>query len=276
MKRAYKLFLVLFTAIASVFAYSVLFGKLFPYSPIVIGFARNELDNAIVYTQPGAEFMQINEIDQYIPLVERFHALEFKTKPRIFLFADERTYARRSLSKARFCAFYNGAIVVSPWAQREANDGIISMEIYLRHELSHSLLFQHAGLFNSMRYPKWLLEGIAVYSTGQMGTSWYPSKTVTYEAIRSGNFLHPQDYHTKAQNRAELDVPNRIAFIYSEFGCLVDNLINTYGMERFHSYMIELLSGEDHDVVFCNVFEVDFAVFIDRFLQMVSKSAFTA
>jgi hypothetical protein len=49
----------------------------------------------------------------------------------------------------------------------------------------------------------------------------------------AATFLHPQDYHTKAQNRAELDVPNRIAFIYSEFGCLVDNLINTYGWKDF-------------------------------------------
>ncbi|HNT67358.1 MAG TPA: hypothetical protein PKN04_16350, partial [bacterium] len=62
---------------------------------------------------------------------------------------------------------------------------------------------------------------------------------------------------------------NRIAFIYSEFGCLVDNLIDTYGMERFHSYMIELLSGKDHDLVFHSVFQIDFATFIDNFKQTV-------
>ena len=168
--------------------YSFLFGKLFPYSPIVIGFTKYELQNTIIYIEKGNTFKKLHDIDSLIPTVEDFHKLIFKKKPTIFLFAHEETYANRSISKARFCAFYNGNIVVSPWAQKEAVDGLISMEIYLRHELSHSLLHQHAGIIHASQYPKWLLEGIAVYSANQMGTSWYPSKEETYDFIRHGKF----------------------------------------------------------------------------------------
>lgn len=148
--------------------YLFLFGKLFPFSPIIIGFSKHELTNIIIYVQKGAGYNDYAIIDTLIPSIESFHDLKFIRKPEIFVFLDSSAYIRHSPSKARFCAF-PGRLFITPWALREAAEGKISLKIYVKHELSHVLILQHKGLLSELRYPKWLLEGIAIYSTNQMG-----------------------------------------------------------------------------------------------------------
>ncbi len=266
---------VLVVIIVVIISYSFLFGKLFPYSLIVTGFEKKELTNIIVYVEKGSEYCNYEQIDCLIPVVENFHKLAFKRKPRVFLFKSEKTFAQRSISRARFCAFYNGNIVVSPWALVEANEGLISMEIYIKHELSHSLLYQHAGIYHSFRYPKWLLEGIAVYSANQMGTTWYPDKEETFEYIRRGYFFHPKHYKTINEGRAMPAVINKISFLYSEFACIVDYLVESYGMEKFQDYMIQLLNNKNHDAVFFSVFQIDFEEFLVNFKEQVMSGTKT-
>ena len=270
-----KKILIIFISIGIILslavAYILIWGKLFVCSPIIVGFDRHEFEKVIVYIQKDNNFECSREIDRYIDKVEEFHTLEFKKKPKIFFFSDRRTYARRSISKARFNTFYNGNIVVSPWAQEEAVDGIISMEIYLRHELSHSLLYQHKGMLSSYRYPKWLLEGIATYSSNQMGTFVYPSKDETYGLIREGEFMPPQYFGTKKEDEMNLELDNKMAFIYAEFACIVDYLIRNYGEEKFIKYMKQLLTEDNHDLVFESVFDMDFPEFISTFRESVAK-----
>lgn len=260
-------------AVAGILVYLFLFGKLFPYSPVVVGFDRHELEHAVVYVEKGARFDRFQEIDSHIRKVEDFHTLKFRKKPRIFLFGDRKTYADRSPSQARFCAFYNGDIVVSPWAQKEASEGLISMEIYLRHELSHALLFQQAGLWNAFRYPKWLLEGIAVYSAGQMGTSWYPSKEQVYGYLRDGDFMPPAIYGTKKEDKIRIAARPRSAFIYSQFACIVDYLIDKYGKDRFLAYMKALLNGNKHDGVFKTIYGIAFDECIEDFRKSAMQQS---
>ncbi len=250
-----------------------LFGKMFPYSPIVIGFEKHELTNTTIYTQDGVSFNDYEKIDSLIAPIEKFHDLKFLSKPEIFLFSDSLSYIRHSPSKARFCAFYNGRLFVTPWALKEAMNGDISLEIYLTHELSHSLLHQHAGMIKAAGYPKWLLEGIAVYSSDQMGTSFYPSKEVTYELIQSGNFMPPEYFKTKNEDKIRLDVGNRIPFMYSEFACIVDYLITNYGKEKFLTYMKSLLKSNDHDKIFKQIYDIDFNDFIEVFKANVGVTS---
>jgi len=81
--------------------------------------------------------------------------------------------------------------------------GFSKNEIYLKHELSHSLLHQHSGIIRAGKYPAWLLEGIAVHSANQMGTSCYPSKKETYNYIRKGNFMPPE--YLKQRRKTKLN-----------------------------------------------------------------------
>jgi len=252
--------------------YLFLFGKLFTFSPIIIGFTKHELINTIIYVQKGADYNDFKRIDTLIPTIENFHDLRFTQKPKIFIFRDSLSFIKRSFSKARFSAYSSGRLIISPWALKEDQQGIISLEIYVRHELSHVLIFQHKGILAELRYPKWLLEGIAVYSTNQMGTSFYPSKDETFHAIAQGNFLPPFDFKTNREDKIKLNVKYRITFMYSEFACIIDYLVANYGKDKFLLYMKSLINSNDHDKIFKQIYGIDFDKFIKDFRQFVAKN----
>ena len=127
------------------------------------------------------------------------------------------------------------------------------------------------GINHDIRYPKWLMEGIAMYTAEQMGTSIYPSKSQVYELIREGNYFPPQFYKTNQEEDIQLNVENRITFLYSEFACIVDYLIERYGEEKFHQYMTGLFTTTNHDEVFKQVFQIDFADFQNKFVEYIRR-----
>ncbi|MBE0676414.1 MAG: hypothetical protein IH591_17295 [Bacteroidales bacterium] len=272
MKQKKGLLIIGLVLLTGVLVYQFLFGKLFPYSPVIIGFERHEFANTYIYTQAGVVFDEPESIDLLIPPIERFHEINYLKKPRIFLFADSQSYIRHSPSKARFCVFYNSRLFVTPWAMKEAMNGDISLETYLTHELSHSLLHQHSGFVRAGRYPKWLLEGIAVYSSNQMGTTIYPSMSETYQLINSGNFMPPEYFKTRRERRARPEVYNSITFLYSEFACIVDYLIESRGKEKFMIYMKRLIKSRNHDKIFEQIYSTDFESFLEEFRQFVADN----
>lgn len=272
MKKKLKYFaLALFLIFFIVLVYILLWGKLFPYSPIIIGFDKHELNNIIIYVQQGAEFSEFTRLDTLTKSVESFHELKFKNKPKIFIFKDDESYYQRSISKARFCAFSSGALIVSPWAFKEDKEGTILLELYIKHELSHILIFNYTGFLGEFRYPNWLLEGLAMYSVNQMGTSFYPSIEETYKAIRAGNFMPPEYFKTNKEDEVNINVKYKIAFIYSEFGCIVDYLVKTYGKEKFIKYMKALLEENDNNKQFKKVYSRNFSEVILEFKEYVNK-----
>lgn len=254
-----------------IIGYEFLYGKLFPYSPVILGFSRFELKSIVIYVQKGADYTDVNSFDSLPLPVEKFHELTFTKKPEVFIFRDSLEYIHHGFSKARFCAYTSGRLFISSWALLESKQGTISLPIYVRHELSHVLIFQHKGVFDSFHYPDWLLEGIAVYSTNQMGTSFYPSKAETYKAIKDGNFMPPVLFKTGVEDGVTLKVKYRITFMYSEFGCIVDYLINRYGKEKFLVYMKELFNDNDHDKVFKRVYGMDFSKSLNDFRKFVTS-----
>lgn len=132
--------------VLSTIAYELLWGKPFPFSPMILGFTCKELSHVVVCSEVGNPYSALEWTDGLVAGVEKFHELKLKSKPKLFAFAKDETYARRSLSKARVCAFYNGSIVISPRIQQEDSKGLLSLKVYLVHELSHSLLFQNMSL----------------------------------------------------------------------------------------------------------------------------------
>ncbi len=272
MTRRKKIRLSIFGAIITiliVFSYELICGKLFSFTPIILGFTKYELPHTNIYIQNGAMYSDFTKIDTLIPIVEDFHELNFLYKPKIFIFSDSISFIHKSLSKARFCVYPNGRLFISPWALIEDNEGKISLEIYLRHELSHSLIDQHSGLINAYYYPQWLMEGIAVYSSNQMGSSFYPNKNETFHYINQGNFLPPLDFKTKYEDTTKLNVKYRITFMYSEFACIVDYLIKTYGKENLIIFMKKLLKESDNNKVFKEVYNIEFSIVIQNFRKQL-------
>ena len=259
--------------VCSALAYALVWGKLFPFSPVIVGFRREELPRVVLYTEENDPYAGFEYADSLIAGVEEFHELTFKAKPKLFFFGSVDTYARRSPSKARVCAFFNGAIVVSPWVQREDAEGTLSLRVYLTHELSHSILYQNMNVLAKLRYPRWLLEGVATYSADQMGTHLYPSREETYALIQKGNWMPPQYYDTDDEDRVRLDVENRKPFIYCEFACIVDDLVAQFGRDAFLSYLKRLLTDHDHDVVFGEVFGVGFDAYLTALRARIDSTS---
>lgn len=258
--------------LAAVLIYHLFWGKLFPYSPYALGFTRNELSNVIVYVQDHAEYSNYKIFDSFTFPVEEFHGLKFKEKPAIYIFKDEDSYLQRSITNARFFTCYNGNILISPEAIKEAEMGLIPLDIYIKHELSHSILFQNKGILTAYKYPKWLLEGIAVYSSGQMGLGFYPSSSEVCKLIAKGNFMPPEYFENGKENEVVLNVGFRKAFIYCQFACMVDYLITRYGKDKFLNYMKTLLYESDHNLVFASIYGISFEEYIQQFKNFaVSK-----
>lgn len=253
--------------------YLLLFGKLFPYAPIIVGFTLHEQDHSIVHVQHGASFDSFGRIDSLIPGVEKFHRMKFRNKPEIFIFRDDDSYLERSLTRARFCVYYNSRLFISPWALREDAAGTISLETYLRHELSHSLLYQNAGLVNAIRFPDWFLEGLAVFSADQMGTAFYPGRDEIHSLVRSGNFMPPAYFKTALEDTVPLAVRYRQTFIYSEFACIVEWLVNTEGMDKLLQCLQILLDGGEENTSFKTVYGRDGERLVAEFRQHVQQSA---
>lgn len=129
------------------------------------------------------------------------------------------------------------------------------------------------GPLAAWHFPQWLMEGIAVYSSGQMGTSWYPGKADTYRLIGEGNYLNPVDFKTRRENLGIIQVENPITYIYSEFACIVDYLIRNGGKERFLSYMKSLMLDNDNDRAFKAIYGRPFTDFLREFRQYSKETA---
>ena len=112
-----------------------------------------------------------------------------------------------------------------------------------------------------------------MYSAGQMGTTLYPSKEETYQYIRNGNFVHPKYYQSKEKGKIELNVKHRIGFMYSEFACIVDYLIEQYGKDRFVSYIKTVIKDRNHDKAFIDIYGIEFNKFIEDFKSIVERQA---
>lgn len=253
------------TVLLGFLACMFLWGRLFPYSPVIVGFDRTDYPSVAVYTQKGFDFGDTGWIDSLPRRVEEFHGLDFSSRPRVFLFGDDGTYSRRSPSRARLCAFPSGSVVVSPWASREDAEGLISLETYLTHELSHTLLYQHMNLIAVLRYPRWLMEGIATLGADQMGATFYPDVDETRLLIGRGNWMPPALFGEQGEDSVRLDVENRQPFIYCEFALIVDDLIDRFGRVRFQEYMTGHTFWSDPDEVFESIYGMEFEEYLSTF-----------
>ena len=159
--------------------------------------------------------------------------------------------------------------MISPRIQQEDSKGILSLKVYLTHELSHSLLYQNMNQGRKFGYPRWLLEGVATYSANQMGTYLYPSETETYTLMREGNWIPPEDYETDKEDHVPLSVNNRKPFMYTEFACIVGDLNRRYGRSAFLTYLKRLLTDGDHDTAFRGSFGIGFNEYIAGFRRRV-------
>jgi len=233
-------------ALALLVLYEVLFGRLFPLSPVVVGFSRDEYGSYVVYHHGQPESSQLSYLSDVVVVEEKYHGLPFRSKPQVFLCRDEREYHRLTGGKARFIAIY-GRLFVSQRAQEDAQQGKIDLRTYLTHEMSHCLLQQHMSILRALKMPRWLLEGTAMDCAGQVGVGIYPARARVYEAVARGVFCEPADFGTyfEGEKGTALTCPieSKTAFFYSEFGCIVEFLRSSHGAQRYQAFLKDVVES---------------------------------
>lgn len=239
------------TAFAILVIYELLLGRLFPFSPVVVGFSRREYGKVVVYHHQQPESSQLFYLDALVLDEEKYHGMAFRWKPEIFLCRDDGEFQRLSGGKARFNAV-NGRLFVSQRAQEDARQGRIDLRTYLMHEMSHCLLQQHLSLLRQLQMPRWLLEGTAMDCAGQVGVGIYPPKAVVYDAVARGVFCEPADFGTTLKGERGTAIScvmtNKTAFFYSEFGCMVESIRSRHGAQRYKAFLNEVVAGHPFDV----------------------------
>lgn len=261
-------------------AYSLARGHLAPFSPWVVGFQYRDFERARVYYHSGTDIEAFAHIDRLVGEVEAAHGMRFPRKVEIIVSSSDTEHERLASTRARFQVMpLYARLFVSRRAQEDAKAGKIHMDVYMRHELSHSLLFQNMTLVNSLRCPDWLLEGLAVYTSNQRGWDGYFTKDEVAQNMRQGYFLHPADFILKPWKRAtelrSFPLANKYWFIYSEMACLIEDLIQTRGQDTFRFFLDGVMKDGDAYACFARVygesFETYAAAFRERMLASGSK-----
>jgi len=129
---------------------------------------------------------------------------------------------------------------------------------YLKHELTHELMFQNAGLLNSARLPTWFNEGTAEY----YGGPYYLTQAEFLAQWRGHKFTHEPG---SKDLYADLD-PQDPKFNYTLYRYFVEYLVRAYGLPEFRSYLHEYLRAPGrYQELFRRHFGVDFGQAIRDF-----------
>ena len=250
--------------------YSAAYGRLIPYSPVIVGFEKKTYNKATVYYHKGYELPSLEEIDTFIEENENIHGIKYRRNVDVILCESDQEKKRITGSFVRAQSFFIfGRVVISRRLQDEAIAHEKPFGMYLKHELSHSLTHQNLSLLRTFNFPAWLDEGLAVYSSDQVGKAGYFSQQEVSEQLSQGFFYHPNWWPQPLQKAPieskKFKLKNKFHFIYSEYGCIVDDLINTYGRNRFIGYYHQLLKNEENEKVFQDVFGISFSDYLEEF-----------
>lgn len=261
-------------ALALWIVYELLLGRLSPFSPMVVGFSRQEHGSYVLYHHGPSAMPPMAYLNDVVAMEEKYHGMSYKRKQEIFFCKDDGEFHRRTGGRARFIAV-NGRLFVSQRAQEDARQGRIDLRTYLTHEMSHCLLQQHMSVWRSATLPRWLLEGIAMDCAEQVGTGVYPSKSQVFDAMAQGVFCEPEDFGTPLRGEKgtalSCKIDNRTAFIYSEFGCLVEFIRAGHATGQYQSFLKDIVASRVLNVE--RSFESAFGTRLDDEIALFKKAA---
>ena len=243
--------------------YHLLFGRLFPWSPIQLGFKRVHFAGAVVILpQKAALPEELENIADVLAETEQFHQLQFQKPVKVVLPETHTQHTRFSSARALACALQSGTVVfLSPNIPRENRN----RADLLKHELSHALLFQHAGLIGSFRLPEWFREGIAIYYGNPR--DGFVGEAFSKAAVDDEYFFNI--LNAKEEIR-KIPLNHRYRFLHSEYRCFMEYLVEMYDIDTVREYMKALLKApEEERPLFRQVFDVQLQEVLDTFSEDV-------
>lgn len=260
----------------AVLIYHAGWGRLMLFLPWAPGFDRVEHSRAVVLFHPDARSAALgvaSGIDDLVVQVGCFHGLTFRMRPEVFVTSSEAEYQRISGGSARFRTMpVRGRVFVSPRAMSQSETGEIHVDTYLRHELSHALVFQHLGWSGMLGLPPWFEEGLATLSSNQMGVDGYFNQEQVIAWWKLGRSVPPSQYQSHWQDSdATMLLPDgeRFFFLNAQYALLLDDLIARHGRPKFQSLLNRLMRGEDMEKAFQSEYDTSTDSY---FAELVSRS----
>lgn len=262
--------------LVAVLVFQAGWGRLMPFLSWAPGFERVEQSQAVVLHHPDARSGALgvaSVVDDLVVQVEGFHGLTFRLRPEVVVTSSEAEYRLLCGGSARFRTMpVRGRVFVSPRALSQGERGEIHVDTYLRHELSHALVFQHLGWSGMLGLPPWFEEGVATLSSDQMGVDGYFDRGQVIAWWRLGRVVPPSQYQSRWEDSdATMGLPEaeRFHFLSSQYALLVDDLMARGGRPKFQSLLGRLLRGEEMG----RAFQAEYETSPDSyFSELVSRS----
>ncbi len=235
-----KGFIALFFSVMMLVIYSLIWGILFPLSPIKFGFTKIIYNNAsILYPKEMLLPDDYRSIDHLMNETEIFHRLGFKKKVTVIICATKSQYKRFSTQRSPLCTMATGTIIYINPTIKDTNRDIQS---FLKHELSHALIFQNTTFLKTFKIKRWIREGLAVFYGNPH--HYYQGEEFLRLAVHEGYFLN-----FLQNNEAIQQIPKEIRYLfeYAEYKYFIDYLVTHYGLNLFLEFINQYIVEPDSE-----------------------------
>lgn len=237
----------------------LLWGPLFPWNPVKIGYKKISSKKATVYindiTEKDSVVYRINEI---ISEEEKFHNLKYVDGISIIILNKESNMKRylpwlKGSGYSVTLSLVN-LIYIGPNARKSSN----GIEPYLKHELSHLLIDQNTTFKKAriIHEQGWFAEGIAEYFSGH----YFYSKEEFLKlcAIKNLNFKSLHEENPLKMSIGE----TRLKYTYYKF--FIEFLVENYGLTKLQEYLKKYINHpQDYKKYFVEIYSND----IDELLK---------
>ena len=259
MKRTLTVYLLI---MAAMLLYALWRGPLFPLAPIKPGFQSYQSENFRVFYPAGDSLpAAYRQIDSLMDRVEAMHGLQFRRPLKIIITKSSDQYRRLSMAGGRACALPTGRVIyLSPAARKAEYPPDIEISTagmrlrprnpqvyrdlsgFLKHELSHALLYQNTRLIKALRIPRWIEEGLAVYYGNP--DHYFGADDFRQLALERNYLFNPYDKTPKPHK-----IPDEIKyfFVYAEYREFVHFLIDLHGEETLHMFILDYLQSPSRE-----------------------------
>jgi hypothetical protein len=266
MRSRNKKLAVVLNLFVIVLALAFVFGPLLPWSPFKAGYQLTRYSNADIFSHSSNDQLaDYANIDRMMQEAEAFHRMKFLRRVKVIACKSwgdcERAFAMVKRQNAGGVTLAIGDVIYITPRLKERN---LSVEEFLRHELSHTLLSQHTTIRKSLTITEqgWFSEGLAVPFARQKA---YLSEAEFLEqasATDVAKFIDPAQMH-----RSSHDWDARFAYTAQRF--FIEYLKRRFGADRFQEFTVHYPDDpNDYCGLFSQVFQVPFSEAIKEFSQL--------
>ena len=274
-------------AVGAFVLYALLFGPLFAFSPLKLGFDELRLGRCSVFypreTTPDPAY---SKADDLMAEAEEFHRLTFKKRVRVIVCATNSQYRRFSHASGIASTIPTGTVIYIRPSIAEATyppridhqDGKLKLlppanhanrdlPSFLKHELSHAILYQNTTLWKAMKIKRWVEEGLAIYfgNSDHYYARGRGGDELRVLAIDDGFWFPLTDDEAEPPG-----IPDGIKhfFSYGVYCGFITYLVDTYGRDHVLTFVRDYVRAPQNEEA---LFKKQFAVSLNEAVEGYRK-----